>query len=140
MDFFTLKEINDINKKINNLKYLELPKIINELSKAKLLGDLSENSEYIYAKKKKNLIEKEIKILEEKISKAKIKNTKNENLKKIILKDLKSDKLLEYQVDLKNKSNEINYNILNIIKNKKIGDLVKLKRYNKEILFKIILK
>ena len=57
---------------INNLKNIERPKIIAQISTARELGDLRENAEYHSAKDRQGFIEAHIADLEEKMNRAEV--------------------------------------------------------------------
>jgi transcription elongation factor GreA len=57
---------------INNLKNVERPKIIAQISTARELGDLRENAEYHSAKDRQGFIEAHIADLEEKMNRAEV--------------------------------------------------------------------
>ncbi len=61
-----------LEDELKNLKFVERPAIVNAISEARALGDLSENAEYHYAKDKQGFIEGRIRELESKLSRAEI--------------------------------------------------------------------
>ncbi|MDR1235598.1 MAG: transcription elongation factor GreA [Holosporaceae bacterium] len=61
-----------LEDELKNLKFVERPAIVNAISDARALGDLSENAEYHSAKDKQGLIEGRIRELESKLSRAEI--------------------------------------------------------------------
>jgi transcription elongation factor GreA len=61
-----------LEEELKNLKFVERPAIVNAISEARALGDLSENAEYQYAKEKQGFIEGRIRELESKLSRAEI--------------------------------------------------------------------
>jgi transcription elongation factor GreA len=61
-----------LEDELKNLKFVERPAIVNAISEARALGDLSENAEYHYAKDKQGFIEGRIRDLESKISRAEV--------------------------------------------------------------------
>ncbi len=63
-----------LEDELKNLKFVERPAIVNAISEARALGDLSENAEYHYAKDKQGFIEGRIRELESKLSRAEIIN------------------------------------------------------------------
>ncbi|ALP69948.1 Transcription elongation factor GreA [Candidatus Nasuia deltocephalinicola] len=138
-EYFSIEEIKKLNQDLENLKNIDKPKIIEEIKNSKMLGDLSENSEYHYAKKKKYLIDQKIKNIENTISNCLIKN--NIEIKKIILEDIKNKKIIVYNITKENKKNKWNISIdspiINLIKGKNVGDIIKLKKCGKEINMKI---
>lgn len=61
-----------LGQELDTLKKVERPAIIEEIARARALGDLSENAEYHAAKEKQGLLEDKIRELEEKIHRAEI--------------------------------------------------------------------
>lgn len=61
-----------LRSEIDNLKNVERPKIINQISTARELGDLRENAEYHSAKDRQGFIEAQIADLEEKMNRAEV--------------------------------------------------------------------
>lgn len=59
-----------LEDELKELKFVERPAIVNAISEARALGDLSENAEYQYAKNKQSFVEGRIKELESKLSRA----------------------------------------------------------------------
>ena len=59
-------------EELKKLKFEERPAIVNAISEARALGDLSENAEYHYAKDKQGFIEGRIRELESKLSRAEV--------------------------------------------------------------------
>ncbi len=68
----TPKGYKKLEDELKNLKYVERPAVIQAISEARALGDLSENAEYHSAKEKQALIEGKITYLEGAISTAEI--------------------------------------------------------------------
>ena len=68
----TPKGYKKLEDELKNLKYVERPAVIQAISEARALGDLSENEEYHSAKEKQALIEGKITYLEGAISIAEI--------------------------------------------------------------------
>ena len=61
-----------LEDELKELKFVERPAIVNAISEARALGDLSENAEYHYAKDKQGFIEGRIRELESKLSRAEV--------------------------------------------------------------------
>ena len=61
-----------LEDELKNLKFIERPSVINAISSARELGDLSENAEYHAAKDKQGFIEGRIRELESKLSRAEV--------------------------------------------------------------------
>lgn len=141
--FLSLNELKKINNNLEKIKNKDLKEIIEELKQAKLMGDLSENAEYHSAKKKKKFIEEKIKNIENILSNCEIVNENNfKKILKVKLKNIKKNEIIEYFIG-KTQINKKNYitedsPIAIILKNKKVNDIVKVKKYNKEIIYKIL--
>ncbi len=141
--FLSLNELKKINNDLETLKNKELKGVIEEIKQAKILGDLSENSEYHSAKKRKFFIEEKIKNIENILSSSEI--IKEKDFKKTIkikLKDIKNNEIINYIIGKvqKNKKNYIleDSPIWIALKNKNIGDIIKIKKYNKEKIYEIL--
>ena len=61
-----------LEDELKKLKFEERPAIVNAISEARALGDLSENAEYHYAKDKQGFSEGRIRELESKLSRAEV--------------------------------------------------------------------
>ncbi|WP_259289118.1 transcription elongation factor GreA [Candidatus Nasuia deltocephalinicola] len=141
--FLSLNELKKINNNLEKIKNKDLKEVIEEINQARLMGDLSENAEYHSAKKKKIFIEEKIKNIEKILSNSEI--IEESNFKKILkikLKNIKNNEVIEYFIS-KIQTNKKNYitedsPIAIILKNKKINDIIKIKKYNKEIVYKIL--
>ncbi|WP_259288857.1 hypothetical protein [Candidatus Nasuia deltocephalinicola] len=141
--FLSLNELKKINNDLEKIKNKDLKEVIEEIKQAKLMGDLSENSEYHSAKKKKFFIEEKIKNIENILSNSEI--IKENDFKKIIkirLKNIKNNEIIEYFIG-KIQENKKNYimedsPIAIILKNKEVDDIIRVKKYNKEIIYKIL--
>ncbi|MBR1944355.1 MAG: transcription elongation factor GreA [Alphaproteobacteria bacterium] len=73
----TLNGYNKLQDELKNLRNVERPAVINAISSARALGDLSENAEYHSAKEKQSIIESRISEIENKLSKATIIDVSN---------------------------------------------------------------
>ncbi len=70
--FLTKKGYKKLEKELQELKDVKRKKAVERLEKARLMGDLSENSEYHAAKEELGFIEGRIRLLESTIREAKI--------------------------------------------------------------------
>lgn len=61
-----------LEEELRDLKMVHRPAVIEAISQARALGDLSENAEYQYAKERQAVIEGRIQELESKISRAEV--------------------------------------------------------------------
>lgn len=73
----TLNGYNKLKEEIRYLKNIERPQIVEAISNARALGDLSENAEYHSAKERQGLVESRIAELEDKLSKAQVIDVSN---------------------------------------------------------------
>lgn len=60
--------LKELNEELKQLKYVERPAVIQAISEARALGDLSENAEYHSAKDRQGFVEARISFLESVIS------------------------------------------------------------------------
>ena len=63
---------DDLKAELNQLKSVERPKVINQISEARDKGDLSENAEYDAAKEAQGLLEARISKLENDVANARV--------------------------------------------------------------------
>ncbi|MDR0556040.1 MAG: transcription elongation factor GreA [Holosporaceae bacterium] len=70
--YMTPEGFKSLEDELKNLKFVERPAVVNAISSARALGDLSENAEYHYAKEKQGFIEGRIRELESKLSRAEV--------------------------------------------------------------------
>ncbi len=144
--FLSLNELKKINNDLEKIKTKDLKEVVEEIKQAKLMGDLSENSEYHSAKKKKFFLEEKIKNIENMLSNSEIIEENNfKKFLKIKLKNIKNGEIIEYfigkiQINKKNYITE-DSPLAIILKNKNINDIIKIKKYNKEmIIYQILSK
>lgn len=139
-----------LKNKLENLNKKK-PELIKELSITRKFGDLSENSEYHSIKNTLNIINKEIKHIENFLSKCKTIKTNeilNKNIinfsAKIKLKNIEEDKYLELkivgdeEINLEKNSISINSKLANLLIGKSKNDIIKIKQLNKIKKYKII--
>jgi len=93
-----------LENELKLLKTVDRPRIINEIRKASQQGDLTENAEYHAAKEAQVLIERKIAELEDKLSRVRSIDTDNIPsdkaylFAKVLVKDLKNNEQIEYQL------------------------------------------
>jgi transcription elongation factor GreA len=98
----TQQSYDRLVQELDNLKKVERPLIIEEISVARAQGDLSENAEYHAAKEKQGQLEDKIRELEEKIHRAEIFKGPSGESDHIIfgavvsVKNLDTNKVMEY--------------------------------------------
>lgn len=68
----TRQGYEDLEKKLDELKFVKRPEIVERIKEARAQGDLSENAEYEAARNEHSLIEGEIAEIEAKLKNAKI--------------------------------------------------------------------
>lgn len=89
---------------LKRLKFEERPKLVAEIKRTMEMGDLSENAEYHAAKEAQRLLERKIAEFEDKLSRVrsvdtdKIPSDKVYLFAKVLVKDLRDDEEIEYQV------------------------------------------
>lgn len=89
---------------LKRLKFDERPKLVAEIKRTMEMGDLSENAEYHAAKEAQRLLERKIAELEDKLSRVrsvdtdKIPSDKVYLFAKVLVKDLRDDEEIQYQV------------------------------------------
>ncbi len=141
--FLSLNELKKINNNLEKIKNKDLKKVIEEINQARLMGDLSENAEYHSAKKKKFIIEEKIKNIENMLSNSEIVEEKTfKKILKIKLKNIKNNEITEYfigkiQVNKKNYITE-DSPIAIILKNKRVGDIIKIRKYSGEVVYEVL--
>lgn len=107
----TSEGFEKLKNEINYLKDIERPKIIQQISDARDLGDLKENAEYHSAKEKQAIIEGKIADLSNKSSRAKIIDVTNLKTDKVTfgvtieLEDLDSKNIVTYKIVSEYESN-----------------------------------
>lgn len=150
MGFISKERFNDVIMMLNQLKNVDLPHVIKQISNAKEHGDLSENAEYDAAKKRQREIYSEINKLERILSESeildisKIDKSKIGILSHVKLKNMTSKTTEIYHIVSNEEASFIEGKISissplgMVLKDKKVGDIVKLKRQNGDILFEIL--
>jgi len=89
---------------LKRLKFTERPRIVNEIDRARQLGDLSENAEYHAAKEAQVHLERKIAELEDKLSRVRVIDTdaiptdKVYLYAKVLVKDQRRDEDIEFTI------------------------------------------
>ncbi|MDR1982332.1 MAG: transcription elongation factor GreA [Holosporaceae bacterium] len=134
----TPEGFKSLEEELRNLKFVERPAIINAISEAIALGDLSENAEYHYAKERQGFIEGQIKELEFKLSRAEIVDIKKlggTGVKfgsTVTIFDESSEEEITYKIvgldeaDVKKKLLSIESPLARALIGKDVGDEIKL--------------
>ena len=103
-EYISKEGLENLRKRLEHLIQEERPAIIEEISRARQFGDLSENAEYHAAKEKQRFIEAEISKLQAKIASLKVINTDDIDKNSIRfgavveLIDIRRDKILNYKI------------------------------------------
>lgn len=102
--FFTQEGLQKLKDELDELIYVERPKIVQAIAEARDKGDLSENAEYDAAKDAQGLLELKIANLQELIASArildesKIDTTKVLLMSKVSIKNVKTKAVMHYQL------------------------------------------
>lgn len=102
--FFTQEGLQKLKDELDELIYVERPKIVQAIADARDKGDLSENAEYDAAKDAQGLLELKIANLQELIASArildesKIDTTKVLLMSKVAIKNVKTKAVMHYQL------------------------------------------
>jgi len=127
-----------LEEELRNLKFVERPAVVNAISEARALGDLSENAEYHSAKDKQGFIEGRIRELESKLSRAEvidIRKIAGKGVKfgaTVTIVDESSDEEITYKIvgideaDIKKKRLSIEAPLAKALIGKDVGDEIKL--------------
>jgi len=143
----TQKGFDDLKIEHEDLLKNKKPKAIERLSKARSMGDLSENSEYTAAKEELAFVEGRVREIEEILNNAQvIENNHVGNLVQVgssvtVQTDGKSELFQivgEFEADPMNKKLSQNSPIGQALINKKVGDLVEVDIPAGKIQYKII--
>jgi len=132
----TQKGYEKLEQEIRDLKYIERPKIAQEIAAAREFGDLSENAEYHAAREKQSFAEGRILDLEDKMARAEIieiKKLSGDVVKfgaTVMLVDCDTDEEVEYiivgeyEADISRRRISIVSPIAKSLIGKKVGDFV----------------
>ncbi|MEK7522934.1 MAG: transcription elongation factor GreA [Patescibacteria group bacterium] len=143
----TQKGFDDLKIEHQDLIKNKKPKAIDRLSKARSMGDLSENSEYTAAKEELAFVEGRVREIEEIINNAQvIENNHVGNLVQVgssvtVQTDGKSELFQivgEFEADPMNKKLSQNSPIGQALINKKVGDLVEVNIPTGKVQYKIV--
>lgn len=93
-----------LEQELKRLKTVERPRIIAEIKRAREMGDLNENAEYHAAKETQTHVEREIAVLEDKLSRVHSLNTDNIPsdkaylFAKVLVRDIDDGEEIEYML------------------------------------------
>lgn len=143
----TQQGYQQLTEELKELKNIKRPKCVDRLSKARSMGDLSENSEYTAAKEELNFTDKRIKELEEILKHAQIASTStNHNLVELgntVIVESQGEKkeftiVGDYEADPVNKKLSTSSPIGKALLGKNVGDKVEIKTPAGKTIYKII--
>jgi transcription elongation factor GreA len=137
--YLSKQGIIKLERELRNLKRVDRPKIVSDISRARDLGDLSENAEYHAAKESQVHLERKIAELEDKLSRVRLVDTdsiptdKAYLFAKVLVKDLSDGEEIKYtlappdETDVENDIISIKSPIGVALLGKVVGDKVKIK-------------
>ena len=141
---------DNLKSELKNLKSVDRPRIINQISEARDKGDLSENAEYDAAKEAQGLLEARISKLENDVANARVLNHEDMDtstvhlLTKVTIKDASNDMEMTYAIvseaeaDLSAKKISVTSPIGKGLLGKAVGDIANIEVPNGIIYFEII--
>ncbi|MDR2781830.1 MAG: transcription elongation factor GreA [Holosporaceae bacterium] len=148
--YMTPEGFKVLEDELKNLKFVERPAVVNAISEARALGDLSENAEYHYAKDKQGFIEGRIRELESKLSRAEVidvKKLSGTSVKfgaTVTVFDESADEEITYKIvgvdeaDVKRRLLSIEAPLAKALVGKNVSDEVKLKTPSGEKEYEIV--
>jgi transcription elongation factor GreA len=134
----TAEGMQKLKEELERMVNFERPEISKQIAEARDKGDLSENAEYDAAKEAQGMLEMKISKLKEIIQNSriidetKLDNSKVQILSKVKIKNIKTGKIMEYQIvseseaDLKVKRISITTPIAKGLLGKKVGEIVEI--------------
>ena len=143
----TQEGYENLQKELKNLIEVKKPQAVDRLSKARAMGDLSENSEYTAAKEDLSFVEGRIQEVEEIIKTAEVVTNRNGNhvvdvgVAVTVEADGKRDEFHivgEFEADPMNKKLSNTSPIGKALIGKKVGDLVEVEIPAGKIVYKIL--
>ena len=141
---------DNLKTELQNLKSVDRPRIINQISEARDKGDLSENAEYDAAKEAQGLLEARISKLENDVANARVLDHQDMNtstvhlLTKVTIKNMASGVEMTYAIvseaeaDLAAKKISVTSPIGKGLLGKAVGDIADIEVPNGIIHFEII--
>lgn len=91
-----------LQEELKRLKFVDRPKVVEEIKVARAHGDLSENAEYHAAKERQGHMEARIRLIEDRLARAEVVDTNNLPLDRVrfgltvVLEDLESGEEVTY--------------------------------------------
>ncbi len=150
LSYYTPEGLKKLKKELEELEYIERPKISQQIAEARDKGDLSENAEYDAAKEAQGLLELKISKLKELISNARIVDESQMDTSKALIlstvtvknknngAQMKYTLVSETEADLKSGRISVNSPIGKGILGKSVGDTAKIQVPAGEIEFEIL--
>jgi len=150
LSYYTPEGLKKLKKELEELEYVERPKISQQIAEARDKGDLSENVEYDAAKEAQGLLELKISKLKELISNARIVDESQMDTSKALIlstvtvknknngAQMKYTLVSETEADLKSGRISVNSPIGKGILGKSVGDTAKIQVPAGEIEFEIL--
>ena len=141
---------DNLKNELHNLKSIDRPRVINQISEARDKGDLSENAEYDAAKEAQGLLEARIAKLENDVANARVLDHEDMDtstvhlLTKATIKNIANDMEMTYAIvseaeaDLSAKKISVTSPIGRGLLGKAVGDIADIEVPNGIIHFKII--
>jgi transcription elongation factor GreA len=111
VNYYTEEGLQKLKDELKHLITVQRPFVSNQIAEARDKGDLSENAEYDAAKEAQGLLEMKIAKMEEVIANARILDESTMDtskafiLSKVKIKNLKTDKFIEYTLVAENEAN-----------------------------------
>lgn len=139
MYYITKEGYHNLQKELDRLKYIERPKAVDAIAKARAHGDLSENAEYDAARDNQGYLEKRIAEVENMLAQSKMVDTANLPIDKVtfgltvLLYDISKDEEVSYQIvgipeaDINQNKISITSPIAQALIGKRVDDSVKVK-------------
>lgn len=136
--YFTEEGLRRLKKELENMEFVERPKISQQIAEARDKGDLSENAEYDAAKEAQGMLEMKISKLKHTIATAriidesKLDNSKVYILSKVKIKNLKNNAVMTYtlvpekEADLKAGKISVDSPIAKGLLGKTVGDTAEI--------------
>mgnify|MGYP001547886695 CR=1 FL=1 len=150
LSYYTPDGLKKLKKELEDLEYVERPKISQQIAEARDKGDLSENAEYDAAKEAQGLLELKISKLKELISNARIVDESQMDTSKALIlstvtvknknngAQMKYTLVSETEADLKTGRISVSSPIGKGILGKAVGDTAKIQVPAGEIEFEIL--
>jgi transcription elongation factor GreA len=138
LSYYTPEGLQKLKKELEELEYVERPKISQQIAEARDKGDLSENAEYDAAKEAQGLLELKIAKLKETVANARIVDESQMDTSKVLILStvtlknkmngakLKYTLVSETEADLKTGRISVNSPIGKGLLGKAVGDSAKI--------------